>query len=61
MFEYILFYLYLHSICACWCPPRFSYQTKFVSFGSSTTGVTNRAGTVNPSRTPAVFSGVRVA
>jgi hypothetical protein len=42
-------------------PPRFSYQTTFVSFGSSTTGVTNRAGTVNPSRTPAVFSGVRVA
>ena len=29
-----------------WCPPRFEYHMMFVSFRSSTTGVTSGAGTV---------------
>jgi hypothetical protein len=29
-----------------WCPPRFQYHMMFVSFRSSTAGVTSGAGTV---------------
>jgi len=46
-----------------WCPTRFKYQMMFVSFNSSTTGIT-RSGTANLSGAPnwlPVFSGIRVA
>ena len=50
-------------IYAYWCPTQFPYQMMFVSFNSTTTGVTCGAGTANPSGahecTPG-FCGVRV-
>ena len=36
-------------IYAYWCPTQFPYQMMFVSFNSTTTGVTCGAGTANPS------------
>jgi len=39
---FVFIYLY-------WCPTRFSCQMIFVLFYSSTTGITNGAGTDNPS------------
>jgi len=35
-----------------WCPTRFPCQMMLVSFNSNTTGVTNGAGTANPTGAP---------
>jgi hypothetical protein len=44
-----------------WCPTWIPYQMMFVSFNSSTTGVTNGSGTASLSEAPELIAVVRVA
>ena len=43
----LFIFIYVH--CVYWCPRRFPYQMKSMSFNSNTTGFTSGAGTVYPS------------